>query len=257
MNEEPKDKPRSRLNSLIAGGEAKKPADEKNPLLSRLPRKTDVSPPVVRGPENKPPPTPPKPAPVKRKVRYNFGPPFWTITGTISLVVNLVLIVILLGLLQNLRNLQVQNVMGLGNNLLGGLYTNFEKMDRAHIRTTIPVVTEIPVKFDLLLNQQTSVVLSQDVTIDNVLVTVQTGGLNISRARSTIVLPQGTNLPVFLNLTVPVDTKVPVTLSVNVDIPMNQTELHEPFVGLQEVVKPFYCLVSPSALNLDGQTVCR
>lgn len=257
MNDEPKDKPRSRLSSLLSGGEEKKPVEEKNPLLSRLPRRADVPAPAVHGPENKPPPTPPKPAPVKRKVRYNFGPPFWTITGSISLVVNVILIALLLGLLVNMRQLQVQSVMGLGSSLLGGLYTNFEKMDRAHIRTTIPVVTEIPVKFDLQLNQQTSVVLSQDVTIDNVLVTVQTGGLNISRARSTIVLPQGTSLPVFLNLTVPVDTKVPVTLNVDVDIPMNQTELHEPFVGLQEVVKPFYCIVSPGALNLEGQTVCR
>ena len=38
------------------------------------------------------------------------------------------------------------NMLGLGNNLLGGLYTNFEKMDRAHITTTIPVQTTIPVK---------------------------------------------------------------------------------------------------------------
>jgi hypothetical protein len=32
-------------------------------------------------------------------------------------------------------------------------------------------------------------------------------------------------------------------LDVPVDIPLSQTELHEPFVGLREVVEPYYCLV--------------
>jgi hypothetical protein len=145
----------------------------------------------------------------------------------------------------------------MGNGLLGGLYTNFEKMDRAHITTNIPVTAEIPVKFDLQLNQQTNVVLSQDVTINNALVTVRTGGMNITNALTTIVLPEGTNLPVFLNLTVPVDQKVPVTLDVAVDIPLEKTQLHEPFVGLQDVVKPFYCMLNPSALRMDNQPVCK
>jgi hypothetical protein len=129
-------------------------------------------------------------------------------------------------------------------------------MDRAHITRTIPVQTTIPVKFDLALNQQTNVVLSQDVTISNALVTVNTGGLNISRALATIVLPQGTTLPVVLNLTVPVDTTVPVALNVDVDIPLNETQLHDPFVGLRQVVEPYYCMINPEALNLDGQKVC-
>jgi hypothetical protein len=130
-------------------------------------------------------------------------------------------------------------------------------MDRAHITTNIPVQTEIPVKFDLQLNQQTNVVLSQAVTINNALVTVRTGGMNITNALTTIVLPEGTNLPVFLNLTVPVDQKVPVTLDVAVDIPLEKTQLHEPFVGLQDVVRPFYCLLSPGALRVDSQPVCE
>ena len=149
------------------------------------------------------------------------------------------------------------SALNIGNSVLGGLYTNFEKMDRAHITSTIPVQTTIPVKFDLQLNQQTNVVLSQDVTISNARVTVNTGGLNISNALTTIVLPQGTTLPVVLNLTVPVDTTVPVVLNVNVDIPLDQTQLHEPFSGLQQVIKPFYCMISPNASNLSGQPVCK
>ena len=232
--------------------------------LAQLPRKAPSAslPPPVREETASNLPKKEKTSPTSRLVvgyNYRFGPPFWTIASVLSLGVNLILIIALLVVWANLQTLGISlsNALNLGNGLLGGLYTNFEKMDRAHITTNIPVQTEIPVKFDLQLNQQTNVVLSQDVTINNALVTVKTGGLNIVNALTTIVLPQGTNLPVVLNLTVPVDQMVPVTLNVAVDIPLEQTQLHEPFVGLQEVVKPFYCMINPAARRLDDQLVCQ
>ncbi len=281
MTEDSNNKPRSKMNALLSGGEDQKPIEEKVSPLSRLPKKVDttflpqdatqkVSP--VQKTTTRVPPTPRRPvaqiyngpAPVasmpssgeSRGYRLKLGPPFWTITGIISLLVNTVLIALLVGLFLNYRNLQLGSLINMGNGLLGGLYTNFELMDRAHISTTIPVQSTIPVKFDLPLNQQTNVVLTQDVTVDNVLVTVQTGGLNITRARSTIVLPQGTVLPVLLNLTVPVDTTVPVMLTVPVDIALQNTELHRPFSGLQDVVRPYYCLINKSAVNLEGVRIC-
>ncbi len=210
--------------------------------------------------------TPPEPASVSlltpgevlKGRRFNFGPPFWTIASILSFAVNLILIIALLVVWVNAQQLieSIGGAMNMGNFLLGGLYTNFEKMDRAHFTTTIGVETTVPVKFDLRLVQQTSVILSEDVTITNALVTVNTGGLNISRANTTIVLPSGTRLPIVLNLTVPVDTTVPIFLNVPVDIPLGNTQLHEPFVGLQEVIRPLYCVVEPNALNLSGAPVC-
>jgi hypothetical protein len=50
-------------------------------------------------------------------------------------------------------------------------------------------------------------------------------------------------------LTVPVKTTVPVTLNVPVDIPLEQTQLHEPFVGLQGVVAPYYWSLKPQWKN--------
>jgi len=234
-------------------------ANDKVSPLANLPRRANsvgtMPEPQDTSRNEAPPPVPKSPG----IASYKFGPPFWTIASILSLTINLVLIIILLVVWVNLQTLSsnVGSAMNMGNYLLGGLFTNFEKMDRAHITTTIPVETTIPVKFDLQLNQQTNVVLSQDVTINNALVTVKTGGLNIVNALTTIVLPQGTTLPVFLNLTVPVDQMVPVILTVDVDIPLEQTQLHEPFVGLQEVVKPFYCMLNPGARNLSDQSVCK
>jgi hypothetical protein len=41
-----------------------------------------------------------------------------------------------------------------------------------------------------------------------------------------------------------VNLTVPVSLQVPVDIPLDQTELHEPFAGLQQVVAPYRMLLS-------------
>ncbi len=172
-------------------------------------------------------------------------PAFWTIASVFSFTINLVLLIVLALLLQNFRGLGI-TLTKLPDHLLGGLYTNFVKMDQAHIRTVIPVSKEIPVQFTLNVSGSTNVTLSEDVRISGALVTVNTGGLNINRARADIILPQGTVLPIFIqNLIVPVDQKVLAELDVAVDIPLNQTELHEPFTGLRQVVEPFYCLLNP------------
>ena len=197
----------------------------------------------------------PSPEHESRPSRYKFLPAFWTIASVISLGVNLVLIVILLIVLQMLGTIQLtadDQVSG----LLGGLYGNFVKMDEANIRTNIHVEKEIPVQFTLNVSGPTNVTLSQDVTINGALVTVGTGGLNIVNARATIVLPKDTLLPINIqNLAVPVDQRVLAVLDVPVDIPLDQTELHDPFVGLQQVVKPWYCIVEPTAV-INNVQVC-
>jgi len=193
--------------------------------------------------------------PKPRPRRFQFLPAFWTIASLMSITVNIILIVILLILFQMLGVIQGtagDKISG----LLGGLYTNFVKMDQASIQTSIHVEKDIPVNFTLNVSGPTNVTLSQPVTINGALVTVATGGLNIVNARATIVLPQGVVLPINIeNLAVPVDQSVLAVLDVPVNIPLNQTQLHEPFVGLQKVVEPWYCLVEPSA-TFNGAQVC-
>lgn len=200
--------------------------------------------------------------------RFEFLPVFWTVASVMSFTVNVVVLIVLIVAFYTLKKVplvaqtmeQPSLVPGLAtnitSNLLGGLYTNFVKMDEANIRTTIHVEKEIPVQFSLNVSGPTNVTLSQPVTIHGALVTVETGGLNIVNARATIVLPQGTLLPINIeNLVVPVDQHVLASLDVPVDIPLDQTELHEPFVGLQKVVEPWYCLIKPD-VSVNGVQVC-
>ena len=190
--------------------------------------------------ETPPPPPPPQPPAAKPRRALRFGPAFWTVASVLSLVVNIILIGVLLVVGSQLFTLKRL----LRDNLIGGLYNNFVLMDQASIRTTIPVKTEVPARFNLPLETDTTVRLTQDTRITAATVTLNTGGLTIINAPTDIILPAGTDLPIHLKLEVPVDQKIPVELMVDVNIPLNQTELHEPFVGLQQVVLPYYTLLN-------------
>ena len=198
---------------------------------------------------------PPEPAALRLRRRrrprraWKFAQAFWTVTGLLSLVVNVILIVMLLAVGKQLFTLK----QVVEEQVLGGLYKNFILMDQAHIRTRIPVNTNVPAKFDLPLKTNTVVVLTEDTVLDNARVArLTTGGLTIVDAPATIVLPTGTRLPVALDLSVPVDQMIPVSLNVDVDIPLNQTDLHKPFVGLQEVVRPYYRMLGEMPGSWDA-----
>ncbi|MCE1255349.1 MAG: hypothetical protein LWX83_17600 [Anaerolineae bacterium] len=180
-----------------------------------------------------------KPRP-RRRWLWRYGPAFWTVTGALSLIINIILIVIvfiLAGQLFTLKSL-------VSHQLLDGLSDNFALMDQARIQANIPVSAQVPAKFDLPLETNTVVVLTDNTLIHGASVSLYTGGLTINNAPTDILLPAGTRLPVRLSLTVPVDQQIPVNLDVPVDIALNQTDLHQPFVGLQQVVKPYQVLLN-------------
>ncbi|HEY3311487.1 MAG TPA: hypothetical protein VGK00_07595 [Anaerolineales bacterium] len=179
-------------------------------------------------------------------------PAFWTVASALSLVVNIILIIalVLVG-----RELFVLKSL-VGDKLLGGLYENFIYMDQAHIQTSINVSDTIPISFTLPISQDTVVVLNQDTHISGANVRINTGGIAIN-SPANIVLPAGTNLPVHLELSVPVTTTVPINIQVPVDIPLQQTELHKPFIGLQQVVAPFYNLLQPQVKGPQDIGLCK
>jgi hypothetical protein len=174
--------------------------------------------------------------------RGKVGPAFWSVASLISLAINIFLVVVVLLLVRDLFDIKrlVQD------QVIGGLYENFVKMDEAHIATTITVSDTIqvkdaiPVVFDLPLKQNTAVVLTQDTPIRRATIY-----LNNTPVPLDLVLRQGTRLYIALDMVVPVsqmvpiELTVPVSLQVPVDIALSQTELHEPFTGLQGVLRPY------------------
>ncbi len=178
-------------------------------------------------------------------------PALWTIASLISLSVNLILLAALLSLGRQVFTLK----QIIGDQLVGGLQENFRLMDEAVIQQTIPVDDTIPVQFDLPVQTNTRVVLTEPTLIRGAQVNIAAGVLNIN-APADIILPAGTSLPIALDINVPVDTTIPVQLSVDVSIPLNQTGLHAPFVGLQNVVAPYDGLLDALPNSWEETSLC-
>jgi hypothetical protein len=178
-------------------------------------------------------------------------PLFWTVASALSLTVNVLLCLLVLGLL-SYRGPITKIVTGQSTSILGGLYSNFQAMDNATIKTSVQVDTTIPLSIQVPVQTQTQITLAQPVTIHSPRVLINTGVLRLD-APAQVTLPAGTPMMVNLNFMLPVQTSVPVHLDVPVNIPLNQTELHQPFVGLQEVVRPWYCLFLPKSETLFMQ----
>ena len=242
----------SKLNKLLNG------KSDQQSVQSRLPRAAGAPPPTQTSSSASLPRASSTAKSQPRQSYSRIGPIFWTIASVISLLVNIGTVIALIVVVQLLGGTKatLAFAQGQANGLLGGLYNNFVKMDAASIKTTIHVEKDIPVQFSLNVSGATDVTLSRDVVINGALVTVNTGGLNINNARANIVLPAGTILPIFIqSLDVPVDKTVPAILDVKVDIPLKDTELHEPFVGLQKVVEPYFCMLQPNTI-INGVNVC-
>jgi hypothetical protein len=242
--------PVDRFRSILSDGQKKDehPETRKSPIVN-LPKtkQMDVHPEHISS-------TPaPAPQPVSRSENNRFLPIFWTVASIVSLTINAILVIFLVIVLQGLGSLNTAN---LGSGLLSGLYTNFERMDQAHIKTTIPVQTSIPLNMSIPVQTTTGITLAKDVSIQGAHVKINTALFNID-APASVTLPAGTALDVTMNFNVPVQTDVPVTLNVPVDIALKDTDLHPAIIGLQDTLKPLYCMISPGALSLSGDLVCK
>jgi len=197
----------------------------------------------------------PKPPPVDNSSSGNnrFLPAFWTIASIVSLSVNAILIILVVSLLRGLGSIDTAS---LGAGLVGGLYTNFERMDQAHIKATIPVQTSIPLNMTVPVQTTTGITLAKDVTIPGAHVKITTALFNID-APASVTLPAGTSLDVAMNFNLPVQADVPVTLNVPVDIALHDTDLHPAIAGFQDTLRPLYCMINPSGLSLSGGPVCK
>jgi len=184
---------------------------------------------------------------------WRYLPAFWTIASVISLVVNIVLAVVVMGLLRSFGSLDAARI---GTGVLGGLYSNFERMDQAHIRTTIPIQTNIPLDLNVPVQTTTGITLARDVSIPGAHVRINTALVSID-APANVTLPAGTSLDVTMAFTLPVQAQIPVSLNVPVDIPIQQTDLHPALVGLQDTIRPVYCMVTPLAQALNGDLICK
>lgn len=156
-----------------------------------------------------------------------------------SFVVNLVLIVVVIILAINLFTIKG----GIAEPLIDGLHTNFVALDNANIIRQISVQDEIPVAFTLMVEDTINVTLTDNVVLTRPATFNLPGGGGIINGTVDLVLPEGLELPIALSLPVDVDEMVPVNLLVDVEIPLNETQLHEPFYRLRMLFEPFVVML--------------
>ena len=192
---------------------------------------------------------PPPKVPLKYRLRPNrelTRRAAWDMAAVSSLIVNAILVGALL-----IMAFQIKHLKDTVNGVLGGLYGSFVEMDKASINTAIAVDTQIPLNFMLPVQQNTDVTLTRSVAIPGAYIV-----LNGSSVPVNVTLPSGTNLPIALNIEIPVQVTIPVSMQVPINIPMDQTQLHIPFTGLQNTILPLYCTFNKNAQYPEGIFLC-
>ncbi|MCA9917759.1 MAG: hypothetical protein KC445_07400 [Anaerolineales bacterium] len=164
---------------------------------------------------------------------------FKTFAIIFSFVVNFVLLIVLL----IAAPLILPIVDSVAEPLVGGLTDSFVDMSNATISQTISLDTEMPINFTLPLQKETDVVLTDAVPVTIPAQFTLPGGGGQINGSVNLELPAGLELPVALDLEVEVDQTIPVKMDVPVQIPLQETDLGEPFNVLRGLFQPLDRLI--------------
>ncbi|OQY20871.1 MAG: hypothetical protein DRI77_02945 [Chloroflexi bacterium] len=137
----------------------------------------------------------------------------------------------------------------------------------AHIKFTLPLSQSLPIDFELDIEQDTNVVLQQEVRLNGVHTEFDLGNFGKINGDVTLSLPKGMLLPVHLDMTVPVsktisvnmnvpvDQSVPITMTVPVYIKLGEAGLGPAVQDLRAVFRPVQDLVDglPDGIELGSK----
>ncbi|MBN1920835.1 MAG: hypothetical protein JW892_06290 [Anaerolineae bacterium] len=168
-----------------------------------------------------------------KKRQTHFWDAFKNIALLFSFFVNLILVIVLLLMIRPLFMAKTQ----VAEPLLGNLDAAFAALGETNIQTTVAINDALPVVFDLPLQQNTNVVLTEPVPL-NVPTTFSLGNQGTIYGWVSLELPAGMVLPVALNLNVPVNTTVPVVMQVPVTIPLDEAGMGPAITQLRSVFSP-------------------
>lgn len=159
---------------------------------------------------------------------------FKTFAILFSFIVNFILVIVLL----LVAPLILPIVGQIAVPIVGGLNQSFVDMGDARITRVIHVDDTLDIAFDLPLSTETNVRITRPVPLSVPATMVLPAGGGTINGTVSLSLPAGTQLPVALDLIVPVNQEIPVQLDVAVDIPLDETELGQPFGDLQAIFTP-------------------
>jgi hypothetical protein len=158
-----------------------------------------------------------------------------------SFVVTFILVIILLMvgyvLWQQLPTLAAIKD-GLVCDTVSGINTLLNDFEDAVITRTIDINETLPIEFDLPLDQNIVVQLTDNVELIRPASFVFPSGGGRINGTVYMELPQGSDLPIHLSTMVPVSQTVPVEMTVDVSIPLKETDLGGVIAQLRDLLAP-------------------
>jgi hypothetical protein len=173
-----------------------------------------------------------------REKKPKTGAGIWRFAALLSLVINILLLVLILMIGTRLFGLKT----AVAEPLLEGVYNAVGQMDDIEVQTEVKVMSEIPVTFDIDVQRDTILTLSQPTRVEGAYLSIRSATFSVD-APSTIDLPIGTQLPITMDLTIPVNTTLPVELSVPVELVLSESDLQPAIQAIQDLVEPYQQLL--------------
>jgi hypothetical protein len=152
---------------------------------------------------------------------------------------------------------QRESLLGLKDGVvcdtITGLNTLLDDFENAVITRTISISQTIPVEFDLPLDQNITVRMTQKVDLERPTTMVLPGGGGRINGTVYLDLPSGLRLPIQLNTMVPVRQQLPVQMEVPVAIPLSETDLGGVIQQLRDLLAPLQLEKLEETLQCPGR----
>ncbi len=179
----------------------------------------------------------------------------WQAFKNFAIVFSFVLNIFFIVLLIAAATMIIPALKEIAEPMVSGMNQSFTKINEAHIVRTVQIEDTIPINFDIPVSTTTEVTIIEPVPMALPTNFVLPGGGGTINGTVFFELPTGTVLPIQLDVMVPVRESVPVELSVDVDIPIEETELDDPFSDLRSIFGPLGNVLSE--LPDDNREVYR
>ena len=176
----------------------------------------------------------------RRPIEANVGKTsltLWRVAAILSLIINLLFLFLIFAIGRRLFILKTD----VAEPLLENVSAFVSQVEETSIQTEVKVTGQVPVVFDLPLQQTTVITLSEETRIEGASLSIRSATFSID-APASVTLPSGSQLPITLNLTIPVNTTVPVELTVPVNLSLAESKISPSFEALQKLVEPYQAL---------------
>jgi hypothetical protein len=121
---------------------------------------------------------------------------------------------------------------------VSGLNVLLDDFENAVITRTISISQTIPVQFEILLDRNLTVQMTQAVPLNRPATYVLPAGGGRINGTVYLELPRGQQLPIHMRLPVPIDQQLPVQMDVPVSIPLKETDLGKVIQELRDLLGP-------------------